>query len=178
MLKSIFKFLFLFFILNLFSISYAEDKIGYIDMDFILSESSASKSLFKQLSEIETSKFREFKDKEKKLKEDENKILSSKNILSKDEYDKKVNIFKKNLRNYQTSKNEIINDFKIKKKNEIIRFIKLITPIINEYMDKNSIAILIEKKNIFIAKSKYDITKSVFDIINKEIKEFRIINDK
>ena len=178
MFKSIYKFLLLFFILNLFSFSHAEDKIGYIDMDFILSQSKASKSLFNQLSEIETTNFKEFKNKEKKLKDDENKILSSKNILSKDEYNKKVNIFKKNLKNYQIKKNEIINNFKNKKKNEIIRFIKLISPIINEYMEKNSIGILIEKKNIFIAKSNYDITENILKIINKEITEFNILNDK
>ena len=171
-----FIFIFIFF----FNIAQTKssEPIAYIDMDFILSQSKASKSLFNQLSEIETTNFKEFKNKEKKLKDDENKILSSKNILSKDEYNKKVNIFKKNLKNYQIKKNEIINNFKNKKKNEIIRFIKLISPIINEYMEKNSIGILIEKKNIFIAKSNYDITENILKIINKEITEFNILNDK
>ena len=58
-----------------------------------------------------------------------------------------------------------------------MRFIKLISPLINEYMDKNSISILIEKKNIFIAKSNYDITKNILEIINNEVKEFKILND-
>ena len=178
MLKSIYKFLLIFFIFNLFSFSHAEDKIGYIDMDLILSQSNASKSLFKQLSEIETTKFKDFKNIEKKFKDDENKIISSKNILSKDEYNKKVNTFKNDLKNYQTKKNKIINNFKIQKKNEIIRFIKLISPIINEYMEKNSIGILIEKKNIFIAKSNYDITKKILEIINEDISEFKILNDQ
>ena len=44
-------------------------------------------------------------------------------------------------------------------------------------MDKNSISILIEKKNIFIAKSNYDITKNILKIINNEIKEFKILNE-
>jgi len=41
-------------------------------------------------------------------------------------------------------------------------------------MEKNSIGILIEKKNIFIAKSNYDITSIVIDEINKNIKEYLI----
>jgi Skp family chaperone for outer membrane proteins len=45
-------------------------------------------------------------------------------------------------------------------------------------MEKNSIVILIEKKNIFIAKSNYDITESILEIINKEIKDYRISDDK
>ena len=41
-------------------------------------------------------------------------------------------------------------------------------------MDDNSIDILFEKKNIFIAKSNYDITQVVIDSINKNIKEFKV----
>ena len=177
MIKIINKFILILFIFNFYSFSYAEDKIGYIDLDFILSKSNASQSLFKQLKDIETNHLNDFKFKEKKLKEDENKILSSKNILSKNEYIKKVDIFKKNVTNYQNDKNEIISDFKIKQNNEIMRFMKLISPLINEFMDKNSIGILIEKKNIFIAKSNYDITENILEIINKEIKEFKILNE-
>ena len=171
------KFIFLILILNFFSFSYADEKVAYIDMDFILSESNASKSLFNQLKKIETTQLESLNKKEKILKDNENKILSSKNILSKEEYTKKVNIFRKDLTNYQNKKKKIISNFNIKQNNEIMRFIKLISPLINEYMDKNSISILIEKKNIFIAKSNYDITKNILEIINNEVKEFKILNE-
>ena len=171
------KFIFLILILNFFSFSYAEEKVAYIDMDLILSQSNASISLFSQLKKIETTQLESLNKKEKILKDNENKILSSKNILSNEEYVKKVNIFKKDLTNYQSKKKEIIRNFNIKQNNEIMRFIKLISPLINEYMDKNSISILIEKKNIFIAKSNYDITQNILEIINNEVKEFKILND-
>jgi len=171
------KFIFLILIFNFFSFSYAEEKVAYIDMDLILSQSNASISLFSQLKKIETTQLESIKKKEKILKDNENKILSSKNILSNEEYVKKVNIFKKDLTNYQSKKKEIIRNFNIKQNNEIMRFIKLISPLINEYMDKNSISILMEKKNIFIAKSNYDITQNILEIINNEVKEFKILND-
>ena len=41
-------------------------------------------------------------------------------------------------------------------------------------MDENSLEILFEKKNIFIAKSNYDITQIVIEHINKNINEFKI----
>jgi outer membrane protein len=171
------KFIFLILILNFFSFSYAEEKVAYIDMDLILSKSNASISLFNQLKKIETTQLENLNKKEKILKDNENKILSSKNILSNEEYVKKVKIFNKDLTNYQSKKKEIIRSFNSKQNNEIMRFIKLISPLINEYMDKNSISILIEKKNIFIAKSNYDITKNILEIINNEVKEFKILND-
>jgi Skp family chaperone for outer membrane proteins len=39
-----------------------------------------------------------------------------------------------------------------------------------EYMEKNSIDLLIEKKNIFIGKSNIDITDELLLIINSKIK--------
>ena len=37
-------------------------------------------------------------------------------------------------------------------------------------MEKNSIDIVIDKKNIFIAKSENDITKDILEIVNNKIK--------
>ena len=37
-------------------------------------------------------------------------------------------------------------------------------------MQKNSIDIIIDKKNIFMAKSKNDITKDILEIVNTKIK--------
>ena len=50
------------------------------------------------------------------------------------------------------------------------RFISLINPLIQEYMEKNSIDIVIDKKHIFIAKSDHDITKDILEIVNNKIK--------
>ena len=50
----------------------------------------------------------------------------------------------------------------------------LINPIIEKYMNDQSIDILLDKKNIFIAKSNHDITQNIIDIIDKEIKDFKI----
>jgi Skp family chaperone for outer membrane proteins len=172
------KIILLFFLVIFCSFSYAENKLAYIDFDVILSQSNASKSLLKQLKDIEKTQYNEFEKKEQKLKDDEKKILSSKNILSGEEYKKKVNVFRKNIINYQTEKKNIIFNLEEKRNQEIMSYMKLISPLINEYMNNNSIDILLEKKNIFIAKSNHDITQHVLEIINKEIKEFRILNDE
>ena len=75
----------------------AENKVAYIDLDRILTNTDAGKSLFKQLNNLEKFKLQNLENDEKKLKEEENKILSSKNLLTQDEYIKKVNIFKKKI---------------------------------------------------------------------------------
>jgi hypothetical protein len=48
----------------------------------------------------------------------------------------------------------------------------MINPIIQKYMNDQSIDILLDKKNIFIAKDSYDITQKIINLINKGIKDF------
>jgi outer membrane protein len=152
----------------------AENKVAYIDLDKILVNTDSGKSLFKQLNDLEKIKLQSLQNEEKKLKEEENKILSSKNLLTQDEYIKKVNTFKKKIPIYQKKKKDIIDNLKKKRNTEVMRFLKMTNPLIESIMNKNSIDILIEKKNVFIAKSNTDITNIVIEDINKNIRNFKI----
>ncbi len=153
---------------------YAENKVAYINIDLILSKSNPSKSLFSQLELIEQKQIEKIKNNEIKLKEEKKKIFATKNIISKDEFNKNVDTFQKKVDSHRKSKEKNIQNLNKKRNKEILRFFKLINPIIEKVMEKNSIAILLEKKNIFIAKSNYDITETVIEEINKDIKNFLI----
>ena len=152
----------------------AENKVAYIDLDKIFVNTDSGKSLFKQLNDLEKIKLQSLQNEEKKLKEEENKILSTKNLLTQDEYIKNVNTFKKKIPIYQKKKKDIIDNLQKKRNTEVMRFLKMTNPLIESIMEKNSIDILIEKKNIFIAKSNTDITSIVIENINKNIKNFKI----
>ena len=52
---------------------------------------------------------------------------------------------------------------------------KHLTPIITEYSKKNSISMLIDKKNIIIAKSSLDITDSIIKLLDNKIKKIDLI---
>ena len=51
------------------------------------------------------------------------------------------------------------------------KFFDQITPIIQNYMDENSINILLDRKNVFIGKTDSDITNSIIEKINIELKK-------
>jgi len=152
----------------------AENKVAYIDLDKILVSTDSGKTLFKQLNNLEKLELENLKNEEKAFKEEENKILSTKNLLTQDEYTKKVNVFKKKISVYQNKKKAIIDGLQKKRNTEVVRFLKMTNPLIESIMESNSIDILIEKKNVFIAKSNTDITNIVIDEINKNIKNFEI----
>ena len=153
---------------------FAENKVAYIDLDKILVSTDSGKALFKQLNNLEKLELENLKNEEKAFKEEENKILSTKNLLTQDEYTKKVNVFKKKISVYQNKKKAIIDGLQKKRNTEVVRFLKMTNPLIKSIMESNSIDILIEKKNVFIAKSNTDITNVVIDEINKNIKNFEI----
>ena len=50
----------------------------------------------------------------------------------------------------------------------------MINPIIEKYMTDNSIYMLIDKKNVFIANNNYDITKKLIELIDNQIKTIEI----
>ena len=164
------KFKILIFLILLNTNAYAENKVAYLDVDFILSQTNIGKSLFNKFKKNEDLKLNEFKVKEQKLKEEENKILASKNIISKEQLDVNIKEFQNKLKNYKNFKSDQINILKKTRKNQIIELLNSINPLIEKYMNENSISILIDKKNIFIANKNYDITNNLIELINKNIK--------
>ena len=161
----------LIFFLGLSTNIFAENKVAYLDLDFILSNTNAGKLLFEEIQKLESSKIKELNNQEQILKDEENQILASKNIISKDELNKNINEFQIKLKKYKNLKKNEINLLKKKRNEDILNLLKLINPVIEKYMKENSISILIDKKNIFIADKNYDITKNLVDLINNNLKK-------
>ena len=91
-------------------------------------------------------------------------------MISEDEFKDKVSKFKEELKQFEAKKIKTINEINKKRQKELNDFLALMNPLIQEYMEKNSIDIVIDKKNIFIAKSEHDITKDILEIVNNKIK--------
>ena len=75
---------------------------------------------------------------------------------------------------YRKEKIKEANGLKDKRNKNIMNFLNLINPIIEKYMADNSIYILMDKKNIFIANNNYDITKKLIELIDNQIKTIKI----
>ena len=75
----------------------SQEKIVYLDLDFIFANSIKGKNIQNELKNIDLGNINILKEKENKLKFEENEILSQKNILSDETYAEKVNNFKKKI---------------------------------------------------------------------------------
>ena len=60
-----------------------------------------------------------------------------------------------------------MKDFKKHEKEKINFFFKEVNPVIHKFMEKNSIDILLDRKNVFIGKKNSDITNQIIQELNK-----------
>tara|TARA_B110000008_G_C16748529_1_gene475593 strand:+ start:146 stop:673 length:528 start_codon:yes stop_codon:yes gene_type:complete len=169
------KFLFLVFFLIL-SINplKALEKVSYIDIDYILANTLAGKSLLTKLKKDEELKINKFKSREDDFRNEENKILAKKNLISKEEVSKELKLLQIKVKEYRKDKIKEIDELKDRRNKNIINFMNLINPIIEKYMSDNSIYMVIDKKNIFIASKDYDITNNLIELIDNQIKTIKI----
>ena len=164
-LKTIFSALTFFFLCT--SNSLAESNLFYIDLDYLLKNSNKGKIMISKLEKTNKIFFDKIEIKKKEIIKLENDFKAKKNILSENEIKNNITILNKKLDEFKIFKNKANKEFEIKKKKELSNLFKEINPIIEDYMNKKSITILMEKKNIFIGKSEYDITNNILELINK-----------
>ena len=89
---------------------YSSEKIVYLDVEKIMQESIAGKSIIAQLKKKKRTSISKFKKKEKEIIEKEKKIISQKNVLSKEEFEKKIKDLRKDISNYQKDRNKTSNE--------------------------------------------------------------------
>ena len=63
----------------------------------------------------------------------------------------------------------MVKEFNNFKKKELDLFFKKINPIIQNYMDENSIEIIIDSKYVFMGKTTSDITLKIIEKLNKNL---------
>ena len=100
----------------------------------------------------------------------EKDIISKKNIISKENFDKEVLLFKEKANKFKEDQSKIVKDFNNFKKKELDGILSKISPIINSYMEKKSVKILLDSKNILIGRSNLNLTDEVIKEINEKIK--------
>ena len=169
MFKRVVFFLPFFFLLNLQNVL-SNEKIVYLDVNFIINKSKPAISIINKIEKIKEKETNQLKLASNKLKKKNDELVKTKNLLSEDELKKKILKLREEIELFEKKKVEIINELNKKKKKELNDFLKLVNPLVKDYMDKNSIDIIIDKKNVFIAKTNKDITNDILEIINKEIK--------
>ena len=152
----------------------ADEKVFYIDIDYLMTNTIAGKELLNKLKKEEELKINKFKLNDDNFKIEEKKIFAKKNLISKEELNNELKTLQIKFQKYRAEKIIEIDELKTKRNKNIATFLSLINPIIEKYMTDNSIYMLIDKKNVFIANKDYDITNNLIELIDNQIKNIEI----
>ena len=154
-----------------YNLAFSEEKIAFIDLNYIMNNSVSGQSINKYIKDIRNKKVKDFEEIERKIKIDENELISQKNIIDEDVYNSKVNEIRKRINIYKTDRqsfNKSIEEKKIKYTNKLL---EKLNPIISDYVEKNSIKIVLPKKMIIIGKKNLDITIPILKILEKSVQK-------
>ena len=149
---------------------WSSEKIAFLDVELLINKSKPALVIIKKIEKIRDQETKKLKKIEDNLKKKNEELIKTKNLISDEELKKKISSLRDEAKSFDELRKKTITELNIKKNKELNEFLKLINPIIQEYMKEKSIDMIIDKKNIFMAKSKNDITEDILKIVNTKIK--------
>ena len=168
------KFFFLSILLFFSNSTFANEKIVYLDVNFVISQSEAGQYINNELQKINKKNLEEFKKIETSIKSEEENLIKQKNIIKEEEFNNKANILREKYKSYQELKNSKNNDLKKIRNDAGNEILKIINIILSKYSTENKISIIMEKKNIIIGKTELDISNNILNLLNAKIKKVEI----
>ena len=160
-----------FFVISFLVISnlvFAEN-LKFANIDLIIKNTNVGKKALTKINKLDQENMKKLNSFEKELKEKENEIKLKKNLLSDNELKKEVNKLNLKLAEFKKQKDIMVKNLSDTKNKELQLVFKTINPIIQNYMNENSIQIILNSKNVFIGNKKSDLTQDLINEINKKI---------
>ena len=143
-------------------------------MDQIMQISKAGKDAISKINDQKKKDVSKFQKIEKELKSKEEDLITKKNVISSEEFNKKLEKLSKEINNYRTLRQEAIDLSTQSRLNASADFAEKIKPILADYASENNIDMIIQKKNIIMGKTDLDITNEILKIVDKKINKLKV----
>jgi len=144
-------------------------EIFYIDIDKIINQTNVGKHINKEFENAK--KINDAKNLESKnlLKKREDSLIAQKNILEPNEFNDKLNLFRKDVNNFNQSSQKSSRDLENRLMKNKANFLKLIEPILLDYVVENNITYLLQKKYIIVGHNDLNKTTDIIELVDKKI---------
>tara|TARA_B100001094_G_scaffold207192_1_gene201088 strand:- start:1311 stop:1838 length:528 start_codon:yes stop_codon:yes gene_type:complete len=152
----------------------AEEKIVFIDINYIFVNSSAGKKINQQIQEKRKKNNDTFNEFKKKVESDKKKLSTQKNVIAKDEYEKKIFELEKKIKDYNLDIRKKNDELLALRNKARLEFLKNLNVIVQKFSKDNSISMVLKKDNIFIGKTDLDMTSNILALFDKKIKKITI----
>ena len=152
----------------------AEEKIVFIDINYIFTNSSAGKKINQQIQEKRKKNNDTFNEFKKKVESDKKKLSTQKNVIAKDEYEKKIFELEKKIKDYNLDIRKKNDELLALRNKARLEFLKNLNVIVQDFSKENSISMVLKKDNIFIGKTDLDVTSNILELFDKKIKKITV----
>ena len=152
----------------------AQEKVVFIDINFIFKNSIVGKELNEKIAKKENEINLEIKKFKNDIEVEKNEITSQKNVISVEEYNKKIKILETKIKEMNDLISKKTNELNKFKKNVETSFSKELNLIVEKYSTENSIDMILDKSNILMARKELNITQQVINLFNENVKEIKI----
>ena len=148
----------------------AENAITFLNLEYVLNNSVSGKVILNEINLLKKTNEENFNNLGVKIKKKEQDLLNKKNILSEEDFNINLSNLKKEISEFNQKRNKQISVYENTRKEMLDNYLKKITPIIQDYIIKNSISIVLNQKDIFIGNKKNDITLDIVKLVDQKIK--------
>ena len=152
--------------LNFQNFSYAEQSVKFVNIDLLVNKTKIGNQMLEKISSLDKENIEKLKSFEIKIKEKQEEIKLKKNVISEIEFEKEVTNLNKIILDFNNQKKTMVEELTNIKKKELNLFFEKIKPIVQNYMNENTIDMIVNSKNIFMGNNKSDITTDLIEKIN------------
>ena len=162
--------LYLILFLNFFNISNAEQSVKFVNIDLLVNKTKIGNQMLTKISSLDKENIKKLKSFEKQIKEKQEEIKLKKNVISEIEFKKEVTNLNNKILDFNNQKKTMVEELTNIKNKELNLFFENIKPVVQNYMNENSIDMIVNSKNIFMGNNKSDITNDLIEKINIKFK--------
>lgn len=153
---------------------FAQDKLVFIDVNYIFNNSVAGKKINEEITKLSKKIKSDLKNFQKKISSDKDSILKQKNVLSEEEFKKKITDLDNKVKNFNLELNKENNQLIKLKKKARIKFSEQLREVLESFSKENSINMILTKENILIGRTDLDVTSDILDLYNKNFKKITV----
>ena len=162
--------IYLILFLNFFNTSNAEQSVKFVNIDLLVNKTKIGNQMLTKISSLDKENIEKLKSFEKQIKEKQDEIKIKKNVISEIEFEKEVKNLNTKILDFNNQKKTMVEELTNIKNKELNLFFENIKPVVQNYMNENSIDMIINSKNIFMGNNKSDITNDLIEKINIKFK--------
>ena len=148
---------------------FANNNIVYLDIQFIIDNSKIGIHYKEKIINYEKKNKLILNKKEKEIKSKQVEINNQKNIIKDEELKIKINELKKIIDAYKIEVKKANKSIVQMKKDYSTNILKILNPLLSNYVEKNNINIVIDKKNVLVGIKTLDVTNDLLKILDNEV---------